>query len=412
MKPRFVSSQNSGIVGDQQYSAIVAFKDVDIYPSGGVRTLTFMGDPVGNPGSKYRLQLVTDTALGLSGYLSDAIVAHGGTLRTTAHLWACTYLGGRKTSLFWNGATHSKDVADVWNTADSPLRIGADPFNYYPFNGGMKFVLVINRALSESEMASVARWSWETHKVGFQASGGALSLSSYLVNTTGVVMTVSFLIAPAGQATALKLISLTGLRFSALNATAASASCSNLNPPNVGVSAVFTPSTGVLLLNLSAAAIPALPTAAIVCKVAGFTNAAASPFLCGGNGFIQIGDWRFGIPMTFGVNHHFSFSHRNGKTNIILRSDGSYFAGAGRVDYGHWHLPISWTSSTDNVYDLKNLSNVLFGTSWIDFGPNVRLGTFDNVELHLSFRETCCHNTWSPGHSTFGIHTAGIDAHK
>jgi hypothetical protein len=240
-------------------------------------------------------------------------------------------------------------------------------------------------------------------------SGGALSVSNYLAKTTNVVMTVSFFMVPDLNTTALKLLSLTGMRFSNLNATAAPASCSNLNPSNIGVSAIFSASVGVLLLNLSAAATAALPTAAIVCKVAGFTNADASPFFSGGDGFIQIGDWRFGRTETRD-NHHFSFSHRNGRTSIILRSDGGYFSGTGRLDLGHWRLPISWTSSTDNVYDLENLPNVLFGTSWIDFGPNIRLGTFDNVHLCVSFRQTCCQNEW--GHFTFGIHTAGIDAHK
>ena len=378
MKPRFVSSKNSGIVGDQQYSAIVAFKDMDTYPSGGVRTLTFMGDP----GSRYRLQYVNDAELGLSGHFSDTGVAHGGTLRTTAHLWACTYLGERKTSLFWNGATHPKVVDAVWNTADSPLRIGADPFN-----GGLKFVLVINRALSESEMAAVARWSWETHKVGYQASGGALSLSSYLANTTSVVMTVSFLIAPAGQATALKLISLTGLRFSAFNATAASASCSNLNPPNVGVSAVFTPSTGALLLNLSAAATAALPATAIVCKVAGFLNDGSFyGALSGGDDFIQIGGWRFGTTVD---NNHFSISHNNVYTVFIVRCDTTYYTyhvGSFRRDLGHSHKPITWFSSSSDPRDLINLPNLKFGPNWVQFGPNIRLGTLDNIHLSVSFK--------------------------
>jgi hypothetical protein len=32
--------------------------------------------------------------------------------------------------------------------------------------GGVRFVLLLNRALSDSEVAAVARWSWETHGVG------------------------------------------------------------------------------------------------------------------------------------------------------------------------------------------------------------------------------------------------------
>jgi len=107
-------------------------------------------------------------------------------------------------------------------------------------------------------------------------SGGAVSLSNYVAATTGVALTLSLVAAPALNSTAFKLISITGLRFSALSVTAAPPSCSNLNPSTGSVSAAFTPSTGVLLLNLSTAAAPASPPGAVVCTVAGFTNAAAA----------------------------------------------------------------------------------------------------------------------------------------
>jgi hypothetical protein len=218
-------------------------------------------------------------------------------------------------------------------------------------------------------------------------SGGALSLSSYLANTTGVVLTVSFAIVPALNSTALKLISLTGLRFPALNATAASASCSNLNPPNVGVSAVFTPSTGVLLLNLSAAAIPALPTAAIVCKVTGFLNGGSFyGALSGGDDFIQIGLWRFGR----NDDDHFTISHNNGYTVFIVRCDATYWTYNNcancQMTRGHSHKSITWTSSSSNPRDLINLSNLIFGPNWVQFGPNIRLGTLDNIHLIISFK--------------------------
>ncbi len=216
-------------------------------------------------------------------------------------------------------------------------------------------------------------------------SDGALSLSSYLANTTGVVLTVSFSMVPALNTTALKLISLSGLRFSALSAPAVSASCSNLNPPNVGVTAVFTPYTGVLLLNLSAAATAALPTAAIVCKVAAFLNDGSFyGALSGGDDFIQIGHWRFGRDN----EHHFTISHNDGYTILIIRCDATYWTynDGSRRDKGHSHKPITWISSSSDPRDLINLPNLIFGPNWVQFGPNIRLGTLDNIHLSVSFK--------------------------
>jgi hypothetical protein len=127
--------------------------------------------------------------------------------------------------------------------------------------------------------------------------------------------------------------------------------------------------------------------------------AASSPCsasLSGGDGFIQIGNWRFGRV----DDNHFSFSSNNGRTAVILRSDGTVHGGHGqRTDWGLAHKPITWTYSASNPTALRNLPNVQFGSSWVQFGPNCRLGTPDNHHLSVSFRTPCCGQT--------GIHTAG-----
>jgi len=59
-------------------------------------------------------------------------------------------------------------------------------------------------------------------------SGASISLSNHVMGITPVVMTVSFTVSAA----AFKLISITGLRFAALNASTASVLCSNLAAPH------------------------------------------------------------------------------------------------------------------------------------------------------------------------------------
>jgi len=97
----------------------------------------------------------------------------------------------------------------------------------------------------------------------------SISLSNHVMGITPVVMTVSFM--PVSAA-AFKLISITGLRFAALNAITASVLCSNLSPSQATMSAAFMSSSGLLLLNASTAVAPVSSAAAVVCQVAGFTN--------------------------------------------------------------------------------------------------------------------------------------------
>jgi hypothetical protein len=126
------------------------------------------------------------------------------------------------------------------------------------------------------------------------------------------------------------------------------------------------------------------------------SNAECSATMSGGDGFIQIGNWRFGRV----DDNHFSFSSNNGRTSVILRSDGTVHGGNGqRTDWGLSDKPITWTYNAANPNALKNLPNVQFGTSWVQFGSNCRIGTPDNNHLSVSFRQPCCGKS--------GIHTAG-----
>jgi hypothetical protein len=166
MAPRFRSSESTGIVGAQPYTAVVAFKDMDTYQNNPVRTLTYLG---GGNSQGYRLQYVTDSFLSHSGFQSDTGISCNALLQQSAHLWASTYLGGVSTTQYWNGAFHSLNVGGpAWNTVPGPLQVGAAFGNAFfeNFQGGIKFVLITNRALTQSEVASVARWSWDTHGVG------------------------------------------------------------------------------------------------------------------------------------------------------------------------------------------------------------------------------------------------------
>jgi hypothetical protein len=236
-------------------------------------------------------------------------------------------------------------------------------------------------------------------------SGGAVSLSQYTAFASNVVMTVSFVAAPAVNSAAIKAVSVTGLRFSHSSQTSAFyTSCSNLNVPNVTVSTTFVLSSGALLLNLSPEAAPAIPIAPIICTVPGLRNAevaADAPTLSGGDGFIQIGAWRFGIA----DENHFSFSSNNGNTALILRSDGAYIPGNGqRKDYGHSHKPITWIYSSSKPIALNNLPNVTFGPSWVQFGSVCRIGTHAVCRrcLSVSFR------TRNERSGSSGLHTSGV----
>jgi hypothetical protein len=182
MTPRFSSAGNTAIVGDQPYTAVVAFKDTDEYPENPVRTLTFLG---GDGPQGYRLQFASNAMLGHSGSLSDTAVYYNGRRLQSSHLWASIYFGGKNTTQYWNGAEYALEVGGpVWNTVPGPLQVGAAYGRAFfeNFHGGIKFVLIMNRALTKSEVAAVTRWSWESHGVGLATSS---SNSQICVNTQG-----------------------------------------------------------------------------------------------------------------------------------------------------------------------------------------------------------------------------------
>jgi hypothetical protein len=133
--------------------------------------------------------------------------------------------------------------------------------------------------------------------------------------------------------------------------------------------------------------------------------------LRGGDGFIQIGKWRFGrVTGARGLgwggdvdNQYFSFSSSNKRTSLILRSDGTVYGGSGtRTDFGLWDAPLTWVYNANNP-SLRRLPNVTFGPSWVQFGDNIRLGAADRhaQSLSVSFNYSVI-----PGAS--GVHTAYV----
>ena len=150
----------------------------------------------------------------------------------------------------------------------------------------------------------------------------------------------------------------------------------------------------ILCILAAALCAAAIPVDSVDLEV--YSDACTAP-LSGGEGFIQIGNWRFG---RVDDENHFSFSSNNGRTAVILRSDGTVHGGSGsRTDWGLSAKPLTWTYSASNPMALQSLPNVQFGRSFVQFGPNQRLGTPDDSHLSISFRTPCCGKS--------GIHTAG-----
>ena len=87
----------------------------------------------------------------------------------------------------------------------------------------------------------------------------------------------------------------------------------------------------------------------------------------GGAGFVEIGPWRFGNV----DNSHFSFSHADGKTAVIFRSDGTVHKGP-REDFGLASLAL-----------LPGGSDAKLGDGFLEFGP-WRLGQVDGSHFSLS----------------------------
>ena len=171
MDPRMSSSSNTGIAGSQAYTSMVGFKLSDGLSSAN-RMLVQIGGVNG-----CRTQLVSASvhsaglaSLRFSGCGSDDsdISISAADQIASSHVWATIHEGGTIARSYWNGAYFNHTTSSTWNTANSPLYVGrrfsgaADMI----FPGGVRFVLLLNRALSHSELAQVARWSWETHGVG------------------------------------------------------------------------------------------------------------------------------------------------------------------------------------------------------------------------------------------------------
>ncbi|CAE7664347.1 unnamed protein product [Symbiodinium pilosum] len=92
-----------------------------------------------------------------------------------------------------------------------------------------------------------------------------------------------------------------------------------------------------------------------------------------GGRFLQLGDWRLAAV----DNTHFSFSHRDGQTAQIARSDGYAFDGP-RTDYNVW----GWEAGLNTNGGHPN-EQVALGDHFIQFGQ-WRLGQVNDQHLSLS----------------------------
>ncbi|CAE7836716.1 unnamed protein product [Symbiodinium sp. CCMP2592] len=92
-------------------------------------------------------------------------------------------------------------------------------------------------------------------------------------------------------------------------------------------------------------------------------------FAAWGDRFIQLGDWRMGAY----DDHHFTFSHKDGRTAEILTSDGGQHRHHPSSSFGTWHRPLGFPSG------------IVFGHQFIQFG-NWRVAAIDGQHLSISHR--------------------------
>ena len=90
-----------------------------------------------------------------------------------------------------------------------------------------------------------------------------------------------------------------------------------------------------------------------------------------GNGFVEFGtQWRLGDV----DGAHFSLSHKDGKTAMIWRDDGTQHPGP-RSDYGTWSKSLS-------------ASNVALGDRFIQLGSFWRVGDVDGTHMSIGEANT------------------------
>ncbi|CAE7944651.1 unnamed protein product [Symbiodinium sp. KB8] len=92
-------------------------------------------------------------------------------------------------------------------------------------------------------------------------------------------------------------------------------------------------------------------------------------FAAWGDRFIQLGDWRMGAY----DDHHFTFSHKDGRTAEILTSDGVQHRHHPSSSFGTWHRSLGFPSG------------IVFGHQFIQFG-NWRVAAIDDRHLSISHR--------------------------
>jgi hypothetical protein len=164
MNPRMATAISTGIAGTQSFTSIVGFK-LSSAGTDALRTLVQIGSF-----SQCRAQQLSASGLRYSGCVDSPADIEIMSAQQTAssHVWAVVHDGGKSARSYWNGAYFTHTTPSTWSTADGPLYVGrsAAGSSDQVLPGGVRFVLLLNRALTQSEVAAVARWSWESHGVG------------------------------------------------------------------------------------------------------------------------------------------------------------------------------------------------------------------------------------------------------
>jgi hypothetical protein len=237
----FTMSPSDRIAGKTNVIVTLSFSPISVIPSGGTIVLTYPSD--------FFAPFVTPVVAPGASSINGLNITCGATNSTAVVL---TTSGG----IIGNVAAFSVTISGFTMGAATP---GSNDISIQTSSDAHAPTYVSSGAIFE-----------------VAGSGGSVSISNQVANSASVTLIISFVPAPSFISTAFDFLRISGVRFSSLNSAEARALCTNVGPSNVTASAAFLSTFGELVLNLSTAATPISPTAAVICTVAGFVNSRAA----------------------------------------------------------------------------------------------------------------------------------------
>ena len=129
-------------------------------------------------------------------------------------------------------------------------------------------------------------------------------------------------------------------------------------------------SLGLRCLPVSFSVFCCLAASVCICGCRCLQTAPTPTGLRGGDGFIELGQWRVGNV----DGDHFSFSHSSGKTAVMFRKDGTVHSGP-RTDHSLWSRPGG------------SVRNVKFSRDVVEFSGAWRLGDYDDNHMSLAHKD-------------------------